>query len=77
LRRGSWKKQLLQETRNGHIGGKRLSKEYKIGDIITVKDRLGRNIEGCIILLNPLVIKFKGDYTEKDGRKWRVAILRE
>ena len=54
-----------------------MSKEYKIGDIITVKDRLGRNIEGCIILLNPLVIKFKGDYTEKDGRKWRAAILRE
>jgi len=54
-----------------------LSKEYKIGDIITVKDRLGRDIEGRIILLNPLVIKFKGDYTEKDGRKWRAAILRE
>ena len=54
-----------------------MSKEYKIGDIVTVKDRLGRNIEGPIILLDPLVIEFKGDYTEKDGRKWRVAILRE
>ena len=54
-----------------------MSKEYKIGDIITVKDRLGRNIEGCIILLNPLTIEFKGDFTEKDGRKWRIAILRE
>ena len=54
-----------------------MSKEHKIGDIIIVKDRLGRNIEGYIILLSPLVIEFKGDYKEKDGRKWRVAILRE
>ena len=54
-----------------------MSKEYKIGDIITVKDLLGRNIEGCIILLNPLVIEFKRDYTEKGGKKWRVGILKE
>jgi hypothetical protein len=57
--------------------GKGLSKEHKIGDIITVRDRLGRNMEGRIIMLDPLVVEFKGAYTEKDGRKWRVGILRE
>ena len=54
-----------------------MSKEHKIGGIITVRDPLGRNMEGRIIMLDPLVVEFKGAYTEKDGRKWRVGILRE